>query len=210
MVHADPWLLNLAEDRRRGISLIWPIEWVNPQEWLDLQGEMKALLPEQYHYPLEDLHLTVLTIISCVEDYAALEIKTSDYVEVIRKAFESSDVEQLVFEGLAATHAAWLMCGYSELGGLERIRARVRKEMHASGLYHTMDKRYLLNTAHSTLGRFQKEMDGEMGGQFWAFLQKWKFKALPAVKPISKMQLVENDWYMRRGKVNVLESFSIG
>src|SRR5690606_29085962 len=77
----DP-LIRADNDARFGISLLIkpPLEIKNEiQKFLH---ELQTIEPNQYYYPNTDIHITVLSIISCYEGFRLSNIKVSDYVSV--------------------------------------------------------------------------------------------------------------------------------
>ncbi len=69
-----------TSDLRRGITLIIrPSQEVkkNIQLFLD---EIKTIEPDQYFYPNSDIHITVLSIISCDPNFNLQTIYIQDYI----------------------------------------------------------------------------------------------------------------------------------
>jgi hypothetical protein len=70
-------------DKRFGLTLV-----IKPQ--IEIQNtiqnflkELKEIEPEQYYYSNSDLHVTVLSIISCYEGFNLADITVSEYAKII-------------------------------------------------------------------------------------------------------------------------------
>jgi len=76
-------LIDAQDDYRFGITLmIRPDEntRANIQHFL---SEAKAVDPHQYYYQNTDLHLTVMSIISCYVGFDLEQINVADYIKVL-------------------------------------------------------------------------------------------------------------------------------
>ena len=78
--------INDPSDKRFGITLlIRPSEEIKANIQL-LLDELKKVEPNQYYYPASDIHITVMSIISCYEGFALDKISSSDYIEIVEKS----------------------------------------------------------------------------------------------------------------------------
>ncbi|HUH27112.1 hypothetical protein [Gelidibacter sp.] len=83
MLHAD-------NDNRFGVSLLIrpPLEIKNEiQKFLN---QLKCIEPDQYYYPNSDIHITVLSIISCYEGLKLSNLNVPDYVGLIEESLKRS------------------------------------------------------------------------------------------------------------------------
>ncbi|MFW5726422.1 MAG: hypothetical protein ACOCW4_01010 [bacterium] len=66
--------------------------------------------PEQYQYPASDLHITLLSVISC---YRGFGLEQIDGLSLARfEDFKSIPAMQISFGGISASLATVLVCGY--------------------------------------------------------------------------------------------------
>jgi hypothetical protein len=105
--------------------------------------------------------------------------------------------------GICATEDAIIAKGFFKRNTLDDVRADLRKALSDVSLSSQLDQRYVLRGAHMTLGRFRTVEDlAPLAVQIGALHNSslGKFVA-------SKATLVVNDFYMTKGKVEVLAEF---
>jgi len=103
-------LIDYKNDNRYGVTLIIiPSEKVkeNIQKFL---AELKKVEPNQYYYRDSDIHITVMSIISCYEDFSLNKIMVEDYLEAIKKSLESIKSFSINFQGITASPSAKDLC----------------------------------------------------------------------------------------------------
>lgn len=199
-------LIDSKFDRRFGITLlIRPSSEVKDkiQKFID---ELKKADPNQYYYPNTDIHITIMSIISCYEGFDVEKIDLSKYIELIKKCLPINENIKIQFKGLTASDSCIMLRGFMNNDIINEIRGKLRDEFKNSELEQSLDKRYPIRTAHSTIVRFRKELD-----QKDAFLKKiddyvdYDFGTFQ----IDKIELVYNDWYQRNRLVKKLHEFKI-
>lgn len=198
--------IDAVEDNRRGLTLLLrPSVTVltNIQVFLE---EAKFLEPEQYYYPISDLHTTVLSIISCRENFQLAQINLSDYKSLIIGSLKTISTIQLDYKGLTVSSSGVLAKGYEKGSNLKNCRANLRAVFKESKLENTIDQRYVLKTAHSTLIRFRQPLQNPK--KFAQFLKHQKFRTFGACS-IPQLELVYNDWYQRVEKVQLLKKIDL-
>lgn len=199
--------IDSATDDRMGITLlIRPDEAVrrNMQVFL---GELKAIEPAQYYYPDSDIHVTVMSVISCYSGFDLMQITVQDYVEVIRKSLQGIEDMEVQFQGITASTSAVMIQGFPADETLNDLRDRLRIEFKNSGLQQSIDSRYSLFTAHSTVARFRKPMRAE--NEFVDLLDQYRQHDFGKCR-VENLELVYNDWYQRDIFVKKLHTFSLG
>ena len=95
-----------SSDSRFGITLlIRPNELIkaNIQLFLD---QLKAIEPNQYYYPDSDIHITVMSIISCYEGFSLDQISIPKYIDVIQQSLVHLDKITIDFRGITASPSA--------------------------------------------------------------------------------------------------------
>lgn len=188
-------------DTRYGISLIGlPSEDVS-RKVEEILGRLTKLEPEQYAYPTSDMHLTVLSILSCSPGFRIDSIRPEDYIHIIESACEDVPPIGIRFRGLTASPAGILIQGFPENETLQVVRDRLRSEFKASGLRQTMDLRYTLQTAHMTVLRFRKPLRDAK--TFVEALTQFRNVDFGRCE-ISDLTLVGNNWYMQKQSLQEL------
>lgn len=200
-------LLDAPADSRRGITLLArpPLHVREAIEFM--LGDFKASAPEQYYYPITDIHLTILSIISCYEDFNLSLIDSARYAGLVREVVSTQKSFKIQFRGITASPSCLLIQGFPLDSTLKKIRNDLRQRFRSSGMQHSIDKRYAIQTAHSTVVRFRKPFVHPE-----AFVQKAKhYRAINfGIFDVNEMDLVFNDWYLKAENTVVLERFHLG
>lgn len=199
----DP-LIASKDDQRRGITLLARPEREIAAEILDFQNELKKLEAHQYHQPHTDLHLTVLSIISCDDKFELNQIESQAYQNLILNCLTEPITVRL--EGITASPSGVLIQGFPEGEGLENLRNELRNKFKSSSLQHSIDSRYKINTAHLTIMRFRQPLANSK--EFVKVLDRYRDYAFGMMQ-ISQLHLVFNDWYQRADIVKDLATFEL-
>ncbi|MEL6656117.1 MAG: hypothetical protein AAFP77_29935 [Bacteroidota bacterium] len=104
------------------------------------------------------------------------------------------------------TRSAIMAQGLFRAGTLDHIRDRLRAAFRVSGLHHTIDQRYVLETAHATLIRFTQPL-AEIR-YLLAKLSQLRRVELGTFEA-EKIELVTNDWYQRKKNTRLLQSYPL-
>ena len=201
----DPHLLS-TDDSRYGITLL-----IRPDAFIcsaiqDFLNTLKSIDPNQYYYPTSDIHVTVLSIISCFEGFELNQIDPAAYIRLIAKALENCTAFELEFRGVTLSSGAVMIRGHLVNDQLNHIREQLRNVFRASTLLHSIDERYTIFTAHSTVVRYQYPIE---------HIPAWIHKIRDyqdhffGKQEVSRLELVYNDWYQRKEKVRILQSFDL-
>jgi len=199
-------LIDSNDDYRFGITLlIRPDEntKVNIQHFLD---EVKLIEPDQYYYQNSDIHITVMSIISCYDGFDLEKINIQDYVRVIKHVIEKHKNFTIQFKGITASPSCILLQGFFESDTLNEIRDQLRFSFKNSTLQQSLDQRYAIQTAHSTIIRFKENLTNK--NAFLAIVEKYRDFDFGTFK-VEKMELVYNDWYQRAQFVKNLHEFEL-
>lgn len=196
--------LKNESDSRFGITLL-----IRPSE--EIIGNIKVLIdelkkaePEQYFYPDSDIHITVMSIISCSEDFKLSQISPNDYIEIISKSLIEVDKISIHFKGITASSSALMIQGFPTDETLNNFRNKLRENFKNSGLQQSIDSRYTIATAHSTIMRFQEKLHNtEKLLQTAEKFRDYDFGELN----VKRLELVYNDWYQRKENTRSLGDF---
>jgi 2'-5' RNA ligase len=193
-------------DPRRGMSLIARPDPALMVRFDALLARLADVDPRQYRQPRADMHLTVLSLLTVTEDYAPHLARRADFVAAVRAAVEGLPAFDIDVDGIAISRGAVLARGYPRDDTLERLRARLRDALRARGLDGSLDRRYRLVTAHTTLLRFVAPLADP--GRFAAALADMRDEPLGTMH-VETLQLVVNDWYMSSAAVEPIETFTL-
>lgn len=204
-IECDP-LLDNDNDRRFGLTLLARPPKHICKIMVSLLDDLKWLEPEQYYYPEHDFHLTILSIISCYTGFSAAHIYPHDYIQRIADVVADFRPIPILFSGITASPAAVLIRGFSENATLNGLRNKLRESFRDSSLQQSIDKRYGIKTAHSTVMRFRKPLQNPK-----LFSQKLtELKNMEIGKfEIKELELVTNDWYQRQRNTTLLHTFRL-
>ncbi|WP_266204830.1 2'-5' RNA ligase family protein [Pontibacter kalidii] len=201
----DP-LLDSPNDNRFGITLLLRPDEQTKQHIQAFLGELKAVDPAQYYYPASDIHITVMSIISCYSGFALGQISVPAYVELIRESIPTRREINISFKGITASPSCAMVQGFMLDATLNELRENLRVNFKHSGLEQSIDKRYTIQTAHATVVRFRKEITHL--GAFLQVLEKYRNHDFGTFRA-QALELVYNDWYQREKHVQVLHRFEL-
>ncbi|WP_103665124.1 2'-5' RNA ligase family protein [Gracilimonas amylolytica] len=192
------------EDDRYGLTLIVRPSLEIRKAVNQVFQQIRIKTPDQYYYPVSDLHLTLLTIVSCQSGFDPEQIRMDEYVSILKPILENTDPFQIEFKGITASTEAIMVCGYPEEDSLNTLRNKIRKAFKGSDLFQTIDKRYTIQTAHMTAMRFSKPVD-----QLTKFVEQLNsIKHMPfGSDTTQECHLVTNDWYQRADTRRTIETF---
>lgn len=189
--------INNTVDSRFGITLlIRPNAEIKAEIQLFL-NELRKVDPKQYYYPDSDIHITLMSIISCYEGFTLDKIKTEEYVEIIQKSLIDTDKIKIKFRGITASPSAILIQGFPTDESLNNLRNTLRENFKKSTLQQSIDSRYAIATAHSTVLRFQEKLENPK--KLMDVVEKFRDFDFGDFK-VDKLELVYNDWYQRKNK----------
>ena len=201
----DPQI-NDPSDSRFGITvLIRPDEKTKAKIQLFLD-ELKAIEPQQYYYPDSDIHITVLSVISCHEGFSLNKIQLNDYIEIIQKSLIDTTAITINFKGITTSSDAVMIQGFPTSDALNDLRNKLRENFKKSNLRQSIDSRYTIATAHATIVRFQEELQNPE--ELIRVIEKFRDTDFGNFT-VDKLEFVYNDWYQRAKSTISLADFYI-
>ncbi|KFI08918.1 2'-5' RNA ligase family protein [Massilia sp. BSC265] len=180
-------------DPRRGLTLIARPGPALAARFDALLDRLAAAEPGQYRHPAADMHLTVLSLFTVTENPAAQLAQRDAYRAAVHAAVGGIEAFEIGFEGITLSRGAVMACGYPQGGALETLRGRLRDQLRARGLDASLDQRYRLVTAHSTLLRFATAL--RHPARFAAMLEELRNAPFGSMR-VDALELAINDWYM--------------
>lgn len=180
-----------GSDRRLGVSLVLRPPPTLTEAILALQGQLRAMEPDQYYYPAGDLHLTLLELGSGLDAPSAAALARAAE-GALPRALEG--LGPLRLDGaLARCDAEAGFVRLLEVPGLEALRRDLAGRLGAAGV--AIRPRYLNDFAHVSICRYLAPLRGE-----WS---AWEaaFRCLGPCAPwrVTEAWLCEGaTWYGRR------------
>ncbi|TRX21817.1 mutarotase [Flavobacterium franklandianum] len=196
--------IDSPSDRRFGLTLIIRPDLQTKTTIQHFLNELKAIDPDQYYYPNSDIHITVMSIISCYDGFDLASISIPDYVAIIEKSLINIRDIEINFQGITASPSAIMLQGFTNTNSLNDLRNNLRTQFKDSGLEQSIDKRYSIQTAHSTIARFRKPISNKE--KLLAIVEKYRNFNFGKFK-VDSCYLVYNDWYQREKWVKELHRF---
>ncbi|MFT3740028.1 MAG: mutarotase [Breznakibacter sp.] len=199
-------LIDSPDDQRRGITLL-----IRPKEKVRLRirqflNELRLIEPKQYYQPDPDIHVTVLSIISCHPGFELQNICVSDYIDLIGQTIKAASPFKIRFNGVTASPSCIMVQGFPTGNTLNDVRDRLRDCFNQSGLQQSIDSRYSIQTAHMTVVRFREPL--VRINEFLKVVERYRNFDFGTLS-IDSIELVYNDWYQRNELVKELHRFKL-
>ena len=204
--HIDFHLRNRQQDRRLGMTLLARPSRKILRRILDLQERLRELEPLQHYYQADEVHVTILTLFNVMEDCEEYMANKPRYRAILPLALANMAPFQIRFQGLCASPEAVMIQGFPLDSQLQILRETLREVLGAHGLGDTLDVRYRISTAHSTIMRFSRPLQdaaallGRLGDLREVSLGEFTCR---------NIQWVKNDWYMSSDKVELLAEYAL-
>jgi len=199
-------LIDSPSDKRFGITLLIRPDIQVKNRIQKFISDLKAIAPDQYYYPSSDIHVTVMSVISCYDGFDVAQIRLPDYVELIKKSISTYNRIEIEFRGVTASPSCIMVQGFLSDDTLNRMRDELRINFRNSNLEQTIDKRYSIQTAHATVVRFRKELTKK--DAYIKVLDDYRDSYF-GTSAVDSLELVCNDWYQRKEHVKELYRFEI-
>ncbi len=200
----DDNLNRIAQDNRRGVSLIGRLGNETLAKTMGFFCCCRLIEPDQHYYSLSDIHITILSIISCSNGFGMENFDKDAYADTIAKSIKAEGPIDILFKGITASPSCIMLQGFPKNDRLRLLRQQLRESFKSSKLEHSIDKRYTIETAHSTIIRFKKPIaDNNL---FIGCLEKYRDYDF-GISKIDKVDFVYNDWYMTDSIVSKIKTF---
>lgn len=204
-IDCDPRLA-LGPDPRRGLTVIARPDAALAARFGHVLDQLAGIDPHQYRHPLADMHVTILSLFTVCEDYHAQLARCEDYRAAVHAAVQGSPAFEIEFHGITASRGAVLAQGIPCDDSLGALRERLRVQLRARGLDASLDQRYKLVTAHSTLLRFMRPL--AQPARFAEAIGALRDAPLGRMR-VESVELALNDWYMSSGTLRHIETFEL-
>lgn len=199
--YIDNWINNYEQDRRMGISLlIRPSEEIK-EKIQSVLYEMEEIEPEQYYYPIEDIHVTLFDLITARQNFYYTNEQVDTFKKITRIVLADVNKFEINFDGIVASDGAIMVKGYYEQP-MEYIRQMLRKEIIKNNL--KIDERYTTRSSHITIARFSKHIKER--DKLIKYIEQHKRYPFGKIK-VSEIELIYHNWY--DSKKEILNRYKI-
>lgn len=205
-VEIDPYLVNRADDRRLGLSVIGRLDPAVGQRFASFLNRARQVAPKQHFYHSSEFHLTVLSLFTATEALEPYWNNRAAYQAAVGQALRAGQAFTVHYRGVTASKSAVMIQGFTPGPQLAQLRARLRQALREAGLGQGLDERYAIDTAHATVLRFKSRPENLQG--LLTLLQRQRTTDFGSTV-FSTLQLVKNDWYLSRDRVEILARYPL-
>jgi 2'-5' RNA ligase len=202
----DSYLSDKANDLRRGVTIIFRPSPSVGDAVVHFIRQLAGICPDQYFYRPEELHVTVLSIISGTEFWQREFGRVGDCRRIISDVMRRHRSFKINFRGITASPASVMIQGFPTGDGLAAIRDDLRMAFGQNGLGDMPDRRYKITGAHMTIMRFRKLCPDSK--RLAAFLKESRERNFGESK-IVNIQLTLADWYSSADTVQTLQEYRL-
>ena len=196
-------LINCSKDTRRGMSVLSYLSDEIGVAISTLLDQLQRIEPEQYYYPANEFHLTVLTVITCFEGFKLSDIDVKAYSDAFQQAVEDIGPFKIRYSGITASPSCILVQGFPDDEQLNLLRGKLRSSFERANLRTTTDLRYEISTAHTTVVRFKSPLRNR--DAFIELLSKYRNIDFGTLE-VDRLDFVFNNWYQELSVTNKLSS----
>ncbi|MGL1887099.1 MAG: 2'-5' RNA ligase family protein [Reichenbachiella sp.] len=193
-------------DTRRGLTLRYRLNTRLLNQFCSFGKKLRDCFPKQYYYAGDEIHMTVLSIVSAERGFKLDEKELPIHLKLIEEVLSHTAPFQIQFEGVTLSGTGPLIQGYLLSSELDELRNNLRNIYANTDVFSSIDKRYPIETAHVSLMRYIEKVD------FSNDLQE-VLKALREEQfgsgLVDSVELVYNDWYHSSSKTRVLKTFKL-
>lgn len=196
--------IDSTDDDRRGLTLLLRPDDAVKNEIQHFLSELKLIEPRQYYYRDSDIHVTVMGIVSCYSGFCLSQINLDDYIQLVQESLQGCGSFEIEFRGITASPSCLMVQGFLKDNTLNEIRTNLRNNFKHSDLEQSIDKRYTIHTAHSTIFRIREKLADKEGFLKLADANRNRYFGSFTADTV---ELVYNDWYQRIENVQTLHRF---
>lgn len=193
-------------DKRFGLSLIVRPSKEVLEKIASFLNELKRSAPNQYYYPLSDIHVTIMSIISPQTGIDFEKLNMHDYNTLIKESLIFDKQIKINFKGVTASNSCIMLQGFVSDDSITQIRNNLRGIFKNSDLLHDIDKRYKIHTAHATVVRFQNEFIDLNG--FLSTIERFKDVDFGSFE-LKYIEFTYSDWYHSVPNEEILFDYKI-
>jgi len=185
-------LINDPSDLRRGITVLSYFDSSVKSNIANFLNELKIIEPEQYYYPQHELHLTILSIISCIAGFKLSTINVEAYCSIFQESIKDIGSFKINYKGITVSPSCILIQGFPDSEQLNILRNSLRANFKKANLVSTIDTRYEISTAHTTAVRCMAPFNNSHN--VMKILSKYRNYDFGTIE-VNTLELVFNNWY---------------
>lgn len=202
----DPYLADKANDLRRGVTLVFRPSPPVRDAIAGFIHEFSKVCPSQYFYRPEELHVTVLAVVSGTEEWQREMSRVEECRRVIGEVLKRQRPFKMSFRGAAAVPVGVIVQGFPMDDGLMAMRDEIRSAFARNGLGDMLDRRYKISGAHMTIMRFRERQPDLKA--LVSFLKENRQTDFGACE-INNIQFYMADWYSSRETIRMLQEYRL-
>lgn len=168
--------------------------------------KLRTIEPEQYFYPVDELHLTVLSIISCVPEFTLADIELPEHVAAFKAALKGMKSFKIHYKGITISPSCVVLQGFPDDDSLATLRNNLRECFTQANLATSIDARYKITTAHTTIMRFQTPLRASC--KFVELLEQHREYDFGTLD-VKQLDFVFNNWYQQLSFTKNLKSVKL-
>jgi len=199
-------LINDPSDMRRGITVLSYFDSSVKTNIANFLNELKNIEPEQYYYPQNELHLTILSIISCIAGFKLSTINVEAYGSIFHESIKDIGSFKINYKGITVSPSCILIQGFPDSEQLNILRNSLRANFKKANLVSTIDTRYEISTAHTTAVRCMAPFNNSH--DVMKILTKYRNYDFGTVE-VNTLELVFNNWYQNLSITKNLSSLKL-
>ncbi len=203
----DPHLSDKAKDLRRGVTLVFRPSQSMRDAVAVFINRLAVICPGQYFYRPEELHVTVLSIISGTEHWRREIGRIVACRKAITEVLKNHHPFKIKFHGVTASPGTVMIQGFPADDSLAFLRDELRGAFTRNGLGDMLDRRYKITGAHMTIMRFRQPSSDLK--PLISFLQENRETPF-GESEVNRLQLIFNDWYASADTVRTLQEYHLG
>jgi 2'-5' RNA ligase len=202
----DPYLSDKSKDSRRGVTLVFRPSPTVRDAIAGFMGQLATICPEQYFYRPEELHVTVLAVVTGTEHWQHEMGRVKKCRGIVDEALKKHGRFRMAFRGISATPVGVIAQGFPLDSGLVAIRDDIRNAFARNGLGDMLDRRYKISGAHMTIMRF-RERRADLK-ELISFLKQNRQTPFGECE-INHIEFYLADWYSSTGTVRMLQEYPL-
>lgn len=188
----DSHLQSIPDDTRRGLTLLGHLPAHVCRNINFALQELKQVDPNQYYYPTNDMHITVMDLLACQPQFKLSQSEFNHYRDIIAEAVRTIPPIHWRVQGLMVSPGAVMVKGYYG-PELETLRQKLRQALPGEGL--KLNERYPTLSGHVTVTRFSDQL---VARQDFLDVIKQDCQLGFGKFTMHSLDLVVHDWYNRR------------
>lgn len=154
----DTFLRNIDKVNRMGIAILIRLNDEVKCKIQNIENELKEIDSNQYYYPKDELHITLLSIIPATEGFKYTDKQIENYNKVISSIVKNTNKFKINLKGIIASDSAVIVKGYYQ-DELEKLRKRLREDIIENGL--ELKEIYKTMSSHVTISRFKEKLQNK-------------------------------------------------